>query len=105
MWSATARSRPGSDRPTRGRTSRDGSPRTSVEVDRRVAQGRSPAAPQDPSARLVSISVGCALIALALVVYTLSHPTRFYNHFEWLAQAFPESPTGRHNTVGATGDS
>ena len=50
-------------------------------MDRRVAQGRSQPAGQDPSSLFVSIAVGCALIAAALVVYTLSHPTRFYNHF------------------------
>jgi MFS family permease len=30
------------------------------------------------------------IIAVALVVYTLSHPYRFYNHFEWQALAFLE---------------
>ena len=62
-------------------------------MDRRVAQGRSQPARQDPSSLFVSIAVGCALIAAALVVYTLSHPTRFYNHFEWQAQAFLEGQT------------
>ena len=60
-------------------------------MDRRVAQGRS----QLPSEGLapslfVSFAIGCALVAIALVVYTLSHPTRFYDHFEWQALAFLE---------------
>ena len=71
-------------------------------MDRRVAQGRSQPAPQDPSSLFVAISVGCALIAIALVVYTLSHPTRFYNHFEWLAQAFLEGQTAIRYPVEAT---
>jgi hypothetical protein len=61
-------------------------------VDRRVAQGRSPLASHasPSSSLLVSIAVGCALGAIALGVYNVSHPDRFYNHFEWPAQAFLE---------------
>ena len=55
-------------------------------MDRRVAQGRSQLASDAPSSsRFVSVAVGSALVALALVVFTLSHPNRFYNHFEWQA--------------------
>src|SRR5205085_7847129 len=105
-WSASARPRPGSTRPTRGRTSRVGSPRTSVEVDRRVAQGRSPLASDAPSSSLfVSIAIGSALVALALVVYTVSHPFRFYDHFEWQALAFLEGQTAIRYPVEATGAS
>jgi hypothetical protein len=72
-------------------------------VDRRVAQGRSPLASDAPSSSLfVSIAVGCALIAIALVVYTLTHPTRFYNHFEWQAQAFLEGQAAIRYPVEAT---
>ncbi|HEY7132281.1 MAG TPA: hypothetical protein VH440_08505, partial [Candidatus Limnocylindrales bacterium] len=34
--------------------------------------------------------MGACLVAVALVVYTLSHPDRFYNHFTWQAMAFLE---------------
>ena len=74
-------------------------------MDRRVAQGRSQPALGDPSSAFVSIAVGCALIAIALVVYTLSHPTRFYNHFEWQALAFLEGQTAIRYPVAATATS
>ena len=50
----------------------------------RVAQGRSPLpSPVRPSSStLVSVGVGACLVAIALVVYTATHPYRFYNHFE-----------------------
>jgi len=72
-------------------------------VDRRVAQGRSPlASDAPPSSLFVSIAVGCALVAIALVVYTLSHPNRFYNHFEWQALAFLEGQASIRYPVAAT---
>jgi hypothetical protein len=73
-------------------------------VDRRVAQGRSPLASDAPSSSslFVSIAVGCALVAIALVVYTLSHPNRFYNHFEWQALAFLEGQASIRYPVEAT---
>jgi len=73
-------------------------------VDRRVAQGRSPLASDAPpsSSLFVSIAVGCALVAIALVVYTLSHPDRFYNHFEWQALAFLEGQAAIRYPVVAT---
>jgi hypothetical protein len=73
-------------------------------VDRRVAQGRSPLASDAPpsSSLFVSIAVGCALVAIALVVYTLSHPDRFYNHFEWQALAFLEGQASIRYPVEAT---
>jgi hypothetical protein len=76
-------------------------------VDRRVAQGRSPQASDAlPSSSLfVSIAVGCALVAIALVVYTLSHPNRFYNHFEWQALAFLEGQAAIRYPVEATATS
>ena len=74
-------------------------------MDRRVAQGRSQPAHPDPSATFVAISVGSALIAIALVVYTLSHPTRFYNHFEWQALAFLEGQTAIRYPVEASATS
>jgi hypothetical protein len=74
-------------------------------VDRRVAQGRSPLASDAPSSLFVSIAVGCALIAIALVVYNLSHPYRFYNHFEWQAQAFLEGHAAIRYPVEATATS
>jgi hypothetical protein len=76
-------------------------------VDRRVAQGRSPLASHAPpsSSLFVSIAVGCALVAIALVVYALSHPYRFYNHFEWQAQAFLEGQAAIRYPVEATATS
>ena len=61
-------------------------------MDRRVAQGRSqlPSADPQPPSACVAIAVGLGLVAIALVVYTLSHPYRFYDHFEWQAMAFLE---------------
>jgi len=73
-------------------------------VDRRVAQGRS----QPPSADLptispfAAISVGLGLVAIALVVYTISHPFRYYDHFEWQALAFLEGKAAIRYPVEAT---
>ncbi len=50
----------------------------------------------------MSIAVGCALVAAALVVYTLTHPTRLYNHFEWQALAFLQGQTTIQYPVAAT---
>ena len=75
-------------------------------MDRRVAQGRSPLPSEGTaSSAFVSIAVGCALVAIALVVYTLSHPTRFYDHFEWQALAFLEGQAAIRYPVEATADS
>jgi len=74
-------------------------------VDRRVAQGRSPLASDAPSSLFVSIAIGSALVALALVVFTVSHPNRFYNHFEWQALAFLEGQTAIRYPVAATATS
>jgi hypothetical protein len=38
----------------------------------------------------VAIGVGLGLVAIALFIYTLSHPFRYYDHFEWQALAFLE---------------
>ncbi len=66
------------------------------------------AAHDDPASTFVSISIGCALIAAALVVYNLAHPLRFYNHFEWQALAFLEGhisiPYPVEATPGAPGN-
>ena len=53
----------------------------------------------------MSIAVGCALVAIALVVYTLSHPNRLYNHFEWQALAFLEGQAAIRYPVDATATS
>jgi hypothetical protein len=72
-------------------------------VDRRVAQGRSPLALDGPaSSVLVSVVVGLVLVGIALFVYTLSHPHRFYNHFEWQAMAFLEGHAAIRYPVEAT---
>ena len=74
-------------------------------MDRRVAQGRSQLPLEDPSSRFVSVAVGCALVAIALVVYNLSHPFRFYDHFEWQALAFLEGSAAIRYPVGPSGTS
>ncbi len=53
----------------------------------------------------VAVAVGACLVAIALVVYTLSHPDRFYNHFEWQALAFLEGKAAIRYPVGATATS
>jgi len=45
------------------------------------------------------------LIAIALVIYTLSHPYRLYDHFEWQAMAFLEGKAAIRYPVPATADS
>ncbi len=75
-------------------------------MDRRVAQGRSQLPSEDPSSSpFVSVAVGCALVAIALVVYNLSHPFRFYDHFEWQALAFLEGQAAIRYPVGPSGTS
>ncbi len=73
-------------------------------MDRRVAQGRSPLSSSAlyPSSTFVAVVVGACLIAIALVVYTLSHPDRFYNHFTWQAMAFLEGQAAIRYPVEAT---
>ena len=73
----------------------------------RVAQGRSPLpSPVRPSSStLVSVGVGACLVAIALVVYTATHPYRFYNHFEWQAAAFLEGQAAIRYPVEATATS
>lgn len=83
---------------------------TSVEVDRRVAQGRPPEPrgdePDRPdTARIVSIGIGIAFVVVALFVYTASRPHRYYDHFEWQAQAFLEGRAAIRYPVGPTADS
>ena len=90
------------------------------EVDRRVAQGRLPGSRDDidsapdgvaraqegrAAARLASVAIGVGLVAIALFVYTSSHPFRYYDHFEWQAQAFLEGQVAIRYPVEATADS
>jgi hypothetical protein len=88
-------------------------------VDRRVAQGRSQGPGSDPAvgvtavaggrgptrATLVSATIGLVLVAIALVVYSHTQPFRFYDHFEWQAEAFLEGQTAIRYPVEATDDS
>ncbi|GAC1667014.1 MAG: hypothetical protein NVS9B8_08660 [Candidatus Limnocylindrales bacterium] len=53
----------------------------------------------------MAVAVGCALVAIALFVYTVSHPYRFYNHFEWQALAFLEGHAAIRFPVEASGSS
>ena len=61
-------------------------------MDRRVAQGRSPLASPNsyPSSTFVTVVGAACLVAIALVVYTVSHPDRYYNHFTCQPMAFLE---------------
>jgi len=88
-------------------------------VDRRVAQGRSQGPGSDPSGgvttvagrrgptsdTLTSVAIGLVLVAIALVVYSHTKPYRFYDHFEWQAEAFLEGQTAIRYPVDATDDS
>ncbi len=73
----------------------------------RVAQGRSqlPSPAPSPPSTFVSFAVGASLVAIALVIYTLSHPYRFYDHFEWQAAAFLEGQAAIRYPVEATATS
>jgi len=44
-------------------------------------------------------------VAIALVIYTASHPYRYYNHFEWQASAFLEGQAAIRYPVEATATS
>jgi hypothetical protein len=86
------------------------------EVNRSVAQGpngvaRSDLAPGPGPAelrwratrsRLISIGIGLALVWIALIVYSHTKPFRFYDHFEWQAEAFLEGQTAIRYPVEAT---
>ncbi|HTG41088.1 MAG TPA: hypothetical protein VK697_05675 [Methylomirabilota bacterium] len=89
-------------------------------MDGRVAQGplqasreeREGARRHDPraeggqaAARLASAAIGVGLVLVALLVYTATHPFRFYDHFEWQAQAFLEGQVAIRYPVEATADS
>jgi predicted small integral membrane protein len=76
-------------------------------VDRRVAQGRSPLASPNsyPSSTFVTVVGAACLVAIALVVYTVSHPDRYYNHFTWQAMAFLEGQAAIRYPVPAEGSS
>jgi len=76
-------------------------------VDGRVAQGRSPLASPvpSPSSTFVNVAVGVCLVAIALFVYTVSHPYRYYNHFEWQAAAFLEGQAAIRYPVEPTATS
>ncbi len=87
-------------------------------MDRRVAQGRSQGPGSDPAGSvtgagrpgpsrtaLTSAAIGLVLVAIALVVYSHNKPFRFYDHFEWQAEAFLEGQTAIRYPVEATDDS
>ncbi|HEY0443589.1 MAG TPA: hypothetical protein VGC90_05145 [Candidatus Limnocylindrales bacterium] len=48
------------------------------------------------------LAVGLGLVAVALVVYTVAHPYRFYNHFVWQADAFLHGRAAIDYPVAAT---
>jgi hypothetical protein len=113
------RPRPGSTRQVRGLSTERCLLHEHSEVDRRVAQGRSQGPGSDPAggviagagvggptrATLASAAIGLLLVAIALVVYSHNKPFRFYDHFEWQAEAFLEGQTAIRYPVEATDDS
>jgi hypothetical protein len=54
---------------------------------------------------LTSVAIGVGLVLIALFVYTFTHPFRFYDHFEWQAQAFLEGQVAIRYPVEATSES
>jgi len=54
------------------------------------------------SSTFVSFVVGACLIAIALVVYTASHPYRLYDNFVWQASAFLEGQAAIRFPVAPT---
>ena len=113
------RPRPGSTRQVRGLSTERCLLHEHSEVDRRVAQGRSQGPRSDPPGvvteaagrrgpsrtTLTSAAIGLVLVAIALVVYSHNKPFRFYDHFEWQAEAFLEGQTAIRYPVEATDDS
>jgi hypothetical protein len=57
------------------------------------------------AAKLASVAIGIGLVLFALLVYTATHPTRLYDHFEWQAQAFLEGQVAIRYPVEATASS
>ena len=71
----------------------------------RVASGasRTTVAGREPSAgTILSVAIGIGLVLVALVVYSISKPYRFYDHFEWQAAAFLEGQTAIRYPVEAS---
>ncbi len=112
------RTRPGSARPVRGLSKERGLLHERFEVDRSVAQGplegpESDRAGGGGGAGLRGRSTGSwlqtagiclVLVVVALVVYSHTKPFRFYDHFEWQAEAFLEGETAiRYPVEGIDG--
>ncbi len=109
------RPRPGSARPVRGLSKERSLLHERSEVDRRVAQGPIPGPRSDPTedesrgasrtgwtASTQSAVIGLLLVVIALFVYSQTKPFRFYDHFEWQAEAFLEGQTAIRYPVEAT---
>jgi hypothetical protein len=56
-------------------------------------------------ATFVSVGIGIGLVLIAAVVYSLTKPHRFYDHFEWQAAAFLEGQAAIRYPVEASGRS
>jgi hypothetical protein len=54
---------------------------------------------------LVSLGVGIGLVLVALIVYPATKPLRYYDHFEWQAEAFLEGKAAIRYPVEASGES
>lgn len=98
------RPRSGSARPVRGLSKEKSLLHERSEVDRRVAQGPFQG-PESSASRLQSAGIGLLLVVIALLVFSGTKPFRFYDHFEWQAEAFLEGRTAIRYPVESQGDS
>ena len=78
-------------------------------MDRRVAQGP-PASRLAPATdwngdRIPAIAIGIGIVVVALLVYWISSPVRYYNHFVWQALAFLHGRAAIDWPVAATANS
>lgn len=78
-------------------------------MDRRVAQGppesRSARATDRIGERIPAIAIGIGFVVVAMLVYGISGPVRYYNHFVWQALAFLDGRAAIDWPVQATANS
>jgi hypothetical protein len=82
-------------------------PESGSAGDARSADDAGPAVLRERSddSRLLSAAIGLVLVVIALIVYAHTKPFRYYDHFEWQAQAFLEGQTAIRYPVQPSGDS